>query len=382
MVEGHQPLVYLATGFVIDNHLTPDLIEAEAWRNGIHRQQPIRRATLRYGDGLAARSDDSDVGILIGRKFEVGGFPVVINLGGGDIVGAAAGGMDHLSVRATVNGHVQAETGVQFRQVVRRYDEVGARPQGRYVLGVEPISALIVADIEPIGVDRGHNLIFGQRRLEAHKALGLENIKARMITVPSLLQAEEAENNLRKDFTTSERVAIAAAIKAELGTRQGQRTDLVQGELPENIPEVTGQETRQIIAKKAGFGNETTLRQATIVVEKGDPELIAAMDRGDIAISTAAKLAQRQAAPLVRSITDDVLDPEEVPTDQVAKKRSPPKTWNQKSASNLVTKVIHALNALRQMDKDLLPKDADRLAVKLKGAISRFEAIAAKEVQL
>ncbi len=264
-------------------------------------------------------------------------------------------------------------------------DSVKVANRFRQELGdIGPLAASIkeLGLLQPIGVDRGHNLIFGQRRLEAHKALGLENIKARMITVPSLLQAEEAENNLRKDFTTSERVAIAAAIKAELGTRQGQRTDLVQGELPENIPEVTGQETRQIIAKKAGFGNETTLRQATIVVEKGDPELIAAMDRGDIAISTAAKLAQRQAAPLVRSITDDVLDPEEVPTDQVAKKRSPPKTWNQKSASNLVTKVIHALNALRQMDKDLLPKDADRLAVKLKGAISRFEAIAAKEVQL
>ena len=60
-----------------------------------------------------------------------------------------------------------------------------------------------------------------------------------------------ASGELRKDFTPTERVAIAKAIEEEIGNRQGKRTDL---ELPVVRPEVTGNETRAIAAEKAGFG--------------------------------------------------------------------------------------------------------------------------------
>ena len=208
---------------------------------------------------------------------------------------------------------------------------------------IGPLAASIkeLGLLQPIGVDHDKNLIFGQRRLEAHKALGLDSIKARIITVSSLIQAEEAENNLRKDFTASERVKIAAAIKAELGNRQGQRTDLVQGEPVENFPQVeSGQKTREIIAKKAGFGNETTLRQATTVVDKGEPELIAAMDKGEIAISTAAKLAEAepeiqrqavanpQAAPL---LAKQVIAPEIIKPKSIITQYYTPEQWEKLS---------------------------------------------------
>lgn len=42
----------------------------------------------------------------------------------------------------------------------------------------------------------------------------------------------------------------------------------------ENFPQLTGQKTRQVAAEKAGFGNETTYRQAKAVVEKAEPELV------------------------------------------------------------------------------------------------------------
>ena len=95
-------------------------------------------------------------------------------------------------------------------------------------------------------------------------------------------------------------MAIGKAIEDELGNRRGQRTDLKaegQGDLigaehVENFPQVeTGQKTRQLAAEKAGFGNETTYRQAKTVVAEAIPELVEAMDRGDVAISTAAKLS-------------------------------------------------------------------------------------------
>lgn len=101
----------------------------------------------------------------------------------------------------------------------------------------------------------------------------------------------------RKDFTVSERVEIGKAVEAELGKRQGQRTDLgndpggLLEELPQNFAEVETGESREIAAKKAGFGNRETYRQAKTVTEKAEPELVAAMDSGQVAISTAAKLA-------------------------------------------------------------------------------------------
>ena len=113
--------------------------------------------------------------------------------------------------------------------------------------------------------------------------------------------AEHAENEIRKDFTVSERVEIGKAVEAELKAigerrgrprqeREGQGT-LVEEEIPVNLPEFESGETREIAAKKAGFGSDKTYRDAKTVTEHAEPELIAAMDNGAVAISTAAKLA-------------------------------------------------------------------------------------------
>jgi hypothetical protein len=71
----------------------------------------------------------------------------------------------------------------------------------------------------------------------------------------------------------SERVEIAKQIEEELGERRGRPSK----ENTENFLELNhdkGEDTRQIAAKKAGFGNETTYRQARKVVEEGTPESI------------------------------------------------------------------------------------------------------------
>jgi ParB family chromosome partitioning protein len=155
--------------------------------------------------------------------------------------------------------------------------------------------------LQPIGVTLDYpdyRLVFGQRRLLAYQYLQRTHILVRVIDVPALILAEHAENEVRKDFTPSERVEIGKAIEAELGKRQGQRTDLVnedQEELVEILPQVhpadSGLKTREIAARKAGFGSDKTYRDAKTVIENAAPELTEAMDRGEIAISTAAKLA-------------------------------------------------------------------------------------------
>jgi hypothetical protein len=96
-----------------------------------------------------------------------------------------------------------------------------------------------------------------------------------VLDVFSIIDAEHDENEARKDFTTEERVAIARAIEAEIGERRGRPG--ADREIPQHLADLRpGQETRDYAAKKAGFGNRETYRQATAVVEHGAPNVATA----------------------------------------------------------------------------------------------------------
>ena len=87
--------------------------------------------------------------------------------------------------------------------------------------------------LQPIGVTPENALVFGYRRLCACRdTLGWNEIDVRVVNVTSIVAGEYAENEIRKDFTPSERVAIKRSIEKEIGNRQGQRTD----KLPDNFP--------------------------------------------------------------------------------------------------------------------------------------------------
>jgi ParB-like chromosome segregation protein Spo0J len=63
--------------------------------------------------------------------------------------------------------------------------------------------------LQPIGVTERLELVFGQRRtLAIRDILKRKTILARVVNVSSILAGEYAENEIRKDFTPSERVAI------------------------------------------------------------------------------------------------------------------------------------------------------------------------------
>lgn len=117
-------------------------------------------------------------------------------------------------------------------------------------------------------------------------------MSAHVIDIPTLVLGEHAENENRKDFTPSERVAIGLAVEAELkaqGERRGRPKG--EGEIVQNFAQFeSGQKTIEVAAEKAGFGNKETYRQAKTVVETAAPELVEAMDSGAVAVSTAARL--------------------------------------------------------------------------------------------
>ena len=143
--------------------------------------------------------------------------------------------------------------------------------------------------LQPIGIDCNRKLVFGGRRLEAVKQLGWKVISAKVIDCDALI-AEHDENEMHKAFLVSEQVAIAEAIADRLGKRQGQRTDL---STLRNISlsEDSGR-TTDIAASKAGLGSGKTLEAAQVVIAKGAPELIDAMDANYVSIHAAKHIAE------------------------------------------------------------------------------------------
>ena len=166
--------------------------------------------------------------------------------------------------------------------------------------------------LQPIGVTDRLELVFGERRIRAVRdILKKKTILARIVDVSSILAGEYHENEVRKDFTPSERVAIARAIERQIGNRRGQRTDRQR---VQQIAQVDpGEKTRDKAAEKAGFGNHETYRQAAKVVESGTPRLIQAMDEGRVSISAASILADADADD-----QDRILDLDEKAILQVA----------------------------------------------------------------
>lgn len=174
-------------------------------------------------------------------------------------------------------------------------DQIRLGDRHRKDLGdLEVLAASIssVGLLHPPVVSKDGLLVCGERRFRAMRdILGWKTIPVIELEVSSIVEGEYAENEIRKDFTPSERVAIGKAIEAEIGSRQGQRTDQ---ELVGNCPQVaTGVKTREIAAARAGFDSPRTYERAKKVVEKAVDEVLAQMDSGDLSISAAAVIAEQ-----------------------------------------------------------------------------------------
>src|SRR5262245_26565844 len=109
--------------------------------------------------------------------------------------------------------------------------------------------------LQPIGVTQQYELVFGERRLRAIRdILQWKMIPVRIVRLGALLLGEYHENELRKDFTISERVEIGKKIEALLGERRGRPSE----DKRENFPELQGKRNREIAGEKAGFSSDRT----------------------------------------------------------------------------------------------------------------------------
>ncbi|MDO5299977.1 MAG: ParB/RepB/Spo0J family partition protein [Clostridia bacterium] len=161
--------------------------------------------------------------------------------------------------------------------------------------------------INPITVmetsDGGYVLIAGLRRLEAVRRLRQDTISA---TVLSPLEADEAlmleyaENEERKPFTVTERLAYAERIKAiekekaKQRMKAGRKVDEADptGKCPEGMEKG---EAREIVARKAGFSSEKQMRRAEKLANRR-PDLVERVDRGEMTIGRAETIMKNEVA--------------------------------------------------------------------------------------
>lgn len=162
--------------------------------------------------------------------------------------------------------------------------------------------AALAADIRrlgllsPIGITREGELVFGERRLRACRdILGWREIDVRIVDVPSIAAGEFAENEMRKAFTVSERVAILESMRSHSngGDRRSGKFQVQDIELEKNgVNAMTCSQRDDEAARRAGLGGRGTAANAKRVVKLGVPELIDAVDHGKIGVATAAELAR------------------------------------------------------------------------------------------
>ncbi len=68
--------------------------------------------------------------------------------------------------------------------------------------------------LQPIVINENNELIDGQRRIKAYSQLGIDEIPFYRVNLKEIILGEFHANSNRKDFTTSERVAISNAVEA------------------------------------------------------------------------------------------------------------------------------------------------------------------------
>ncbi|HQR07008.1 MAG TPA: ParB/RepB/Spo0J family partition protein [Gemmatales bacterium] len=148
--------------------------------------------------------------------------------------------------------------------------------------------------LQPIGITVGMQLVYGGRRLQAFKNLKRKTIPCVVVDFDNLLLAENDENDdeIRKSFTPSEKLAIARKLEEVIGERRGNPSIVKSAKNCTNGKEPKkGQKTRDHVAEKAGFGNHETMSQMEKVEAGCSPDVLSEVNEGGISISDAASIA-------------------------------------------------------------------------------------------
>jgi N6-adenosine-specific RNA methylase IME4 len=147
--------------------------------------------------------------------------------------------------------------------------------------------------LHPVVVNENKELIAGQRRIQAFKGLGINEIPTTLINLQDITKGEFHENNNRKSFTMSEDVAIYEAIEK---TRLPYNKAGTRGKLPRKNHEEG--RTAELVSKYTGK-SEKQIRKERDIVEatRKNPEqfnhILEKIDSGQTSINYAHKMVKR-----------------------------------------------------------------------------------------
>jgi hypothetical protein len=173
--------------------------------------------------------------------------------------------------------------------------------------------AALAASIEAVGllhppvVDKNNVLVAGERRIRAALLLGWTDIQVTVVDIAEIVLGEYAENEVRKDFTLSEAVAIKRLVEPAIvaEAKANSQANLKRGDeaaRPANIAGRQKGDARDVVAKRTGK-SRTTLAKAEKVVEAAEAEpekfapLVEEMDRTGKADGPYKQLAASKASP-------------------------------------------------------------------------------------
>jgi len=138
--------------------------------------------------------------------------------------------------------------------------------------------------LHPVVVTRENVLVAGHRRIEAVKLLGALDIAATVVDVDDLLSAERDENEVRKDWTPTEAVAIGKLIEEQhrprieaqrsaIGRQNvAKRRDRVSADVKETTLDPIGK-TDAAAARAVGVSVSTYQRaKAVVAAAEAEPE--------------------------------------------------------------------------------------------------------------
>ncbi|MEI4618637.1 ParB N-terminal domain-containing protein, partial [Bacillus cereus] len=143
--------------------------------------------------------------------------------------------------------------------------------------------------INPPVVTPDHELIAGERRLRACKHLNYQQIEVRVMSVRDYehkLKIEIGENEHRKEFTFSERMAWARELERVESAKAKERMS-EGGKGKENFPYLKNEQTRDIVAEKIGIGSGKQYEKAKFITEHADSSTISKLDNEEISIHKA-----------------------------------------------------------------------------------------------
>lgn len=165
--------------------------------------------------------------------------------------------------------------------------------QRRELEGVEELAASIRALglINPITIDRAHNLIAGETRLAACKYLGWSDITVQFIEdlSPFLRRRIELEENVRRTDLPWPDYVKAVAEMHELYKAES--------------PEWTATETADALNVSASH-----IHQVLLVHRNLDNELVKNADKFSVARNAASRYEERRTAQATRTLGDDIAD--------------------------------------------------------------------------